>query len=253
MSNRFERFERPGDDFPFYNGRPRLITGRQWWLVVTLVMAGFFVLTLPIVSLPGAAAATAYSRAILFFAIPLAGLALVASRDWTALFRPIRARDVLWMVAFAALNFIVTIGVGYYLAGAIGAQRNPVFQRMAGMTGAQLTNFFVQTGLQLFGEEVVTILPFLALMYWLTVALHRSRRAAVVWAWLISAVFFALLHLPSYNWNLLQVLMLIGLARLILTLAYIKTKNIWVSTGAHILNDWTSFALTLLTARLASG
>jgi membrane protease YdiL (CAAX protease family) len=27
-------------------------------------------------------------------------------------------------------------------------------------------------------------------------------------------------------------------ARLILTWAYIRTKNIWVSTGAHIINDW---------------
>jgi membrane protease YdiL (CAAX protease family) len=34
-----------------------------------------------------------------------------------------------------------------------------------------------------------------------------------------------------------QALVGIGAARLVLTLAYIRTKNIAVSTGAHILND----------------
>jgi hypothetical protein len=33
-------------------------------------------------------------------------------------------------------------------------------------------------------------------------------------------------------------------------MAYMKTKNIWVSTGAHILNDWSLFGLSLLGARL---
>jgi hypothetical protein len=30
----------------------------------------------------------------------------------------------------------------------------------------------------------------------------------------------------------------IGSARMVLTLPWILTKNIWVSTGAHIINDW---------------
>lgn len=39
---------------------------------------------------------------------------------------------------------------------------------------------------------------------------------------------------------------IIGSARLIPSLAYLKTKNIWVSTGAHVINDWTMFAIALL-------
>jgi membrane protease YdiL (CAAX protease family) len=30
------------------------------------------------------------------------------------------------------------------------------------------------------------------------------------------------------------------------------TKNLWVSTGAHILNDWTLFSLQLLGAGLVA-
>lgn len=56
---------------------------------------------------------------------------------------------------------------------------------------------------------------------------------------------FGLVHLPTYNWNLMQCLVVIGSARLVLTWAYVWTKNIWVSTGAHILNDWALIAPTV--------
>jgi membrane protease YdiL (CAAX protease family) len=42
----------------------------------------------------------------------------------------------------------------------------------------------------------------------------------------------------------------VGVVRLVLTLPYIMTKNIWVSTGAHVLNDWFTFSITLLGANL---
>jgi membrane protease YdiL (CAAX protease family) len=38
---------------------------------------------------------------------------------------------------------------------------------------------------------------------------------------------------------------------MVLTLAWIKTRNIWVSTGAHIINDWLLFVMSILGASLA--
>jgi membrane protease YdiL (CAAX protease family) len=32
-----------------------------------------------------------------------------------------------------------------------------------------------------------------------------------------------------------------------------KTKNLWVSTGAHIFNDWFLFSLPLIAAALTAG
>jgi hypothetical protein len=40
----------------------------------------------------------------------------------------------------------------------------------------------------------------------------------------------------------------VGVARIVLLLSYIMTKNIWVSTGAHVLNDWATFAVSALSA-----
>ena len=57
----------------------------------------------------------------------------------------------------------------------------------------------------------------------------------------VSTLWFAALHLPTYDWNVLQCLGIIGTARIVLTLSYLVTRNLWVSVGAHIINDWTLF------------
>jgi hypothetical protein len=44
----------------------------------------------------------------------------------------------------------------------------------------------------------------------------------------------------------------VGVARLILTLPYIMTRNLWVSSGAHVLNDWTMFSASLLRASMGA-
>ncbi|HSE07866.1 MAG TPA: CPBP family intramembrane glutamic endopeptidase [Nocardioidaceae bacterium] len=106
--------------------------------------------------------------------------------------------------------------------------------------------FFVQTLPQLLGEELVTILPLLALMYYLHFRRGTSRLTALLVSWAVTALLFGALHLPTYDWNVVQALLGIGVARLVLTLAYVLTKNLWVSTGAHVLNDWAIFGSGLL-------
>jgi hypothetical protein len=87
-------------------------------------------------------------------------------------------------------------------------------------------------------------------LQWFWKGLGLGRTGAVLGAWVVSAVVFGLLHLPTYDWNLLQCVVVIGSARMVLTLAWVMTKNIWVSTGAHILNDWMLLAMGLLGAGL---
>ena len=104
---------------------------------------------------------------------------------------------------------------------------------------------------QLLGEELFTILPFLALLWWLHARAGIRRRKALVLAWLLSAIPFALVHLPTYGWDLLQCLSIIGTARLVLSLAYLLSRNLWVSTGAHVLNDWMLVGTALLLGPLS--
>ena len=100
------------------------------------------------------------------------------------------------------------------------------------------------------GEELITIIPFLALLTFLTARCGLSRRVAIIGAWIGSAMLFGALHLSTYQWHLGQVLLIIGTARLVLTVPYLITKNIWSSTIAHITNDWLIFAVVLI-GRLA--
>jgi membrane protease YdiL (CAAX protease family) len=229
------------DDFPYYRGWPTAITTSQWRIVLASVAVAFLVLGFGLDEFKGDAAS--FIPRILFVAIPLGTLAVVAGKHWTAMFRKIRVRDVAWMVGFAILNLVVTMAVGLITVRLFDLAANAA--SVMGKSPFGIFSFYAGTGIQLFGEELLTILPFLAIMQLCTKRFGLSRKAAVLWAWGGSAIFFGLIHLPTYQWNLFQCLIVINIARLVLSLAYIKTKNIWVSTGAHILNDWVLFTLPL--------
>lgn len=249
-SERFSWLERKDDDFPYYTGHPVAISGGQWLKVMIAVAIGFALLLFPPPFLRGAVSGLV--PVILFFAIPLAVLAQVAPKGWTAIFRPLQGRDFLWMVAFAILNIIVTFVMGAILVAFTETTRNAGVAGLAQQDSFERAMFFVRSIPQLFGEEVFSILPFLALL-WLFTKRGMSRKTAVVTASLMVAVLFAAAHLSTYGYNVIQALGGVGVARLVLLLPYIITKNIWVSTGAHILNDWFSFGMTILAGSVAAG
>ncbi|MFN0186105.1 MAG: type II CAAX prenyl endopeptidase Rce1 family protein [Aquabacterium sp.] len=246
---RLWRLEDPVGDFPFYNGAPAAITGSQWLFVMAALVAGFLVLVLPI-PWPGGPLG-AMIPAVLFPVIPMLALAHVAPGHWRAIFGPVRGRELRLMLGFALLNIVVSMGVGAIVQAYANLSANAATAQLAGMDTAGRVAFFAKTIPQLFGEEVVTVLPFLALLHVLPRWFGVGRRTAIVAAWLISSLVFGLIHLPTYDWNLVQCIVVIGTARLVLTLPWILTKNIWVSTGAHIVNDWLLFTLGLLGASLA--
>ncbi|POF39345.1 CPBP family intramembrane metalloprotease [Pseudomonas laurylsulfativorans] len=243
---RFHCLEYLDDDFPYYNGKPVGLSGKQWLLLMLGVLAGFLVLIAPLPLFAGNIGQ--FIPATLFFAIPLATLACITPQHWTALLRRVTGRDIKWMILFALLNIVVTMVIGLVVMKTLGTHSNPVFAGMATQTPVEHLLFFLKTLPQLLGEEVLTILPFLALMTFLNTRLHWSRKGTIVGAWLLSALLFGAAHLPTYDWNMVQAFVVIGSARLVLLLPYIMTKNIWVSTGAHILNDWTLFIIALLGA-----
>lgn len=236
-------------DFPFYNGMPVKISGPQWLFVMAAVVIGFAALIAPVPFF--ASEFGQFVPAILFFAIPLTALAIVAPKHWTAIFRSVRRQDILWMILFAILNLIVTLAVGVLYSRLAGTNANPAVAGLEALTASGKILFFLKTLPQLLGEEVLTILPFLAFMYLLFGFLKLSRKASIVLAWLACAILFAAVHLPTYGWNFIQCLLIIGSARLVLLLAYLTTKNIWVSTGAHIINDWTLFGFAILMMSLS--
>ena len=240
--------EDPDRDFPFYQGNPVALTARQWWFLLALVALAFALLIAPI-AWPGGELGS-FVPAVLFPVIPLAGLAWVSKGHAGSLFGTVGWREGKLMVLFALLNIVVTMTVGGVVKATFGASSNPAIATASELSPGGLLVFLTKTAVQLVGEEVLTVIPMLALLHVLVSRAGVNRAAGVRWAWLGSAVLFGLLHLPTYRWDFVQCLIIIGTARLVLSMAYIKTKNLWVSAGAHILNDWLLIVINVLGAKL---
>lgn len=238
--------ERANDDFPFYRGKPVMITGGQWWFVVLSVAVGFLALIYSQPIFP--TGILGFIPAILFVAIPLVALSICAGSGWKALFRRLRPVDFLWMFLFFILNYVVTIILGTLAVAMFAAEANPAGEIIQSSGSAEKVLFFLKAAVQLLGEELLVILPFLALLYWLVSKCGMGRTMAVALSALAVSVGFALVHLPTYQWNYGQALLGLVPIRIVLLLPYILTKNVWVSTGTHIINDWTTFGLPLLLA-----
>jgi hypothetical protein len=240
--------EDPNRDFPFYQGTPVAVSGRQWWFLIALIAVAFALLIAPM-TWPGGELGSLVP-AILFPVLPLAGLAWVSKGHAGCLFGKVGGREVKLMVLFALLNIVVSMTVGGIVQATLGASSNAAIATANELTAGGLVFFFTKTAVQLVGEEVLTVIPMLALLHVLVTRAGLDRNAAVCWAWLGSSVLFGLLHLPTYHWEFAHCVLIIGTARLVLSMAYIKTKNLWVSAGAHILNDWFLIGINVMGAKL---
>ncbi|MER7070555.1 type II CAAX endopeptidase family protein [Terrabacter sp. NPDC000476] len=228
------------EDFPYYDGDPVEIPTWKWLVIIASCVVGFVVLTL----LPQPDNIVALVPRILFPAIMLATFISMTGAYWKAIFRRLRLRDVWTILGFMLLDIVVTFAIAIVVRSFAGATANSATDGLGKAGAADTVAFYVGTGLQIFGEELFSILPLLAVLYWLHHKARLSRKSAMVLASLVSAVWFGAAHLPTYDWNFAQCFLVIGVARLVLNLAYYRTKNILIPTGAHVLNDWVEFTFT---------
>lgn len=234
-------------DYPFYNGSPAEIRPLGWLAIVAAVGIAFALLTtLPFATLP-----LSLVTPIIYTGLPLLTLALVSGGHQNALFRRFGLKEFGLAVGFGLLTLVASFAVGLVLFQITDMSANPTAGVLANIGTVDLVAFLARTAIQLVGEELMTILPLLAVLWLCVNQFGLSRRLGLVIAVLSSTAWFAAVHLPTYNWNLLQCFGGIGTARLVLTAAFLVTRNLWVSAGAHIVNDWTEFFLPMLLGGLA--
>lgn len=239
-----------GMDFPYYRDGSSTISLSGWLMILAGVAAGFLALVTPLPVSNGLL--SGWLRAVLFVGLPLLALRMASPRGWKAIFARVGLREAKLMFVVALLNITISMAVGAAIKFFGTATPNAAVVEAAQLGEARLLNFFSKVALQLLGEELITILPFLALLTLCHAHLGLGRNLSVIVAWLASAVTFGLVHLPTYDWNVVQCLVVIGSARLVLTWAYVWSKNVWVSTGAHIINDWTLIASTAFLTPIAT-
>lgn len=233
-----------GRDFPFYDKRPVNFTTGQWAILVTATLIGVVAQLTVGKVIPGQGGAMVAST--LFLAIPLVAMHVVSKGSWRRLFHRPQWWDVPTALTFVLLNLMVSLGVNQIVSRFAGSHANPAASIIAKLSTPERFLFLVSSFVGLIAEEVMTIIPMLAIMYFLLNRFGMSRKSALVLAWVLSALFFGAAHLPSYQWNLAQAFLTIGAARLVLSLAYIRTKNLWVSAAAHITFDFSVFIGVML-------
>ena len=89
---------------------------------------------------------------------------------------------------------------------------------------------------QLIGEELIKVIVFLISMG-LIYHFIKDRKISVIVSIAVACIVFGLVHLGSYNGNIVQCLLVIGLGCVIHFYLYIKTKNIVNSYLTHLLID----------------
>ena len=236
-------------DFPYYAGEPVAISATGWLLVIFSVVAAFFLLIL----LPFPYPPLSFIPAIVFTGLPLVTLMAVSWWRRPALFGPLNFKTIGWGLLFGLCTIGVSVGVGVLLSSVEAMAPNKAVTGLATVSGPELVLFLARTFIQLIGEEVASILPLLAVLWLCVTKLELSRRSGIIIALVVSTLWFSAMHLPTYDWNVVQCVGIIGTARVVLTLAYLFTRNMWVSSIAHIANDWTLFLFSYGVGHLPLG
>ena len=236
---------------PFYDNTPVAITGVGWLLIISAVVVGFALLVAPV---PGFAVFPAnYVPVLLFTGLPLAALAFVTRGRLSALFHGYGLKAFGASLGFAVLTMLAPICVVLLLKPFLAFDANPSSHLLAETDAAGLSVFLSRTFIQLLGEELVTILPLLAVMWFCVQKLKLPKTLSLVIAIAVSTACFSALHLSTYNWNFVQCLVVIGSARLVLTASYLVTRNLWVSFVAHLINDWSIFVFVFARSHVPIG
>lgn len=96
----------------------------------------------------------------------------------------------------------------------------------------------------IFGEELLTFV----ILFIVTGLLAKSYsyKKALTIGVIVSTLVFSLLHLPSYDWNLIQVLLIIGAIRIPFTLASLRSNSLWEGFAVHYVYDTLIFVVILL-------
>lgn len=88
---------------------------------------------------------------------------------------------------------------------------------------------------QVIGEELFAVGLFMGILIFGNRMMSLDRKPLIIFSLMVSSLLFGLLHLPVYNYNLLQCLFVIGLTRLIMTVLFFMKRNIVYSYIVHVL------------------
>ena len=143
-------------------------------------------------------------------------------------------KDLLYLIIGLGFS-IVAVVISSIVVTNLGIEgsTNPIFDVL---TPDNFKSFFVSTLIQFIAEEIIFIIPFL---FVINKVKSENKFLKTTIAIIVSSVIFGAMHLSTYNFNILQAVLIISIIRTGLTMSYVLSKNLSVTYLIHIIYDWS--------------
>lgn len=228
MSNvDFFEFEDKNIDFPYYNEKN--VYGKNSLIIILSSLFLFVFLILgPIKFFEG-------QEQIILFLITIIPLLLLTKCNLGLFFRKISLNDI---------RLIIVSYIGYKIYYLIVYELFQVTNYVTTSAESQFLNMNLFTliinTLQIFSEEIFRIFLFLILMYFLY-KYTNNRKKSIIISTVLVLIVFGLMHVNTYGYNIIQILLLQGFGSIFEFLGYLKTKNLAIPIIIHLLINISSW------------
>lgn len=178
---------------------------------------------------------------ILFLVGPIVSIFVLGHKAFRKLFKFPKLRDIPAVFGMTFLTLFAAVVSGIVLKR-FGSVDNPIVK----VISKDNFNLVVLMLLvQLVIEEIFFIVWFLFLHHKVK---FKSEVLRESFAWVVSSLLFGAMHLSTYDFNIVQAIVGIGLIRFVLSSIYIRRKNLTLAYMVHFLYD-----ILILLAVVASG
>lgn len=154
-------------------------------------------------------------------------------------------KDLLYILLGLGFSFVAVVFASIAMAQmGIQGSANPIFDVL---TDENVKRFIVSTMIQFIAEEIIFIIPFLFVINKLRTKNEKLKTLAAI---LVSSVIFGAMHLTTYNFNILQAVLVISIIRTGLSISYVLSKNLTVTYLVHMIYDWVLIGIYLTAGQM---
>lgn len=154
-------------------------------------------------------------------------------------------KDLLYILLGLGFSFVAVVFASIAMAQmGIQGSANPIFDVL---TDENIKRFIVSTMIQFIAEEIIFIIPFLFVINKLRTRNEKLKTLAAI---LVSSVIFGAMHLTTYNFNILQAVLVISIIRTGLSMSYVLSKNLTVTYLVHMIYDWVLIGIYLTAGQM---
>lgn len=177
--------------------------------------------------------------------ISLLSLVIVDRYFIVKIFLPLKRRDLLYIIIGLGFSIIAVV-VSSIVVTKLGIKSdvNPIFEVL---TPDNFKSFFISTLIQFIAEEIIFIIPFLFVINKMK---SENKILKTILAIILSSVIFGAMHLSTYNYNILQAVLIISIIRTGLSMSYVLSKNLTVTYLIHIIYDWSLIGIYIAAGQM---